>query len=90
MDSSNPHYYPKLYTPKEVAEILQISERSVLGLLKRHELAYVEVSVSPCSKKLHRRITDMDLQMFLDSRKQETRHERNARLRNRRRNMGNV
>jgi len=82
----------QLYTIKQAAEKLQVSERTVNDLIKRGDLACINVSVSPLSKKPRKRIRNMDLETFLQARtaKVESRHERNARLRNRRRNMRDV
>jgi len=77
----------QFYTVKQVAGILHISERAVESLLKRHELAYVDVCTSPSGKKPRKRISEMDLQMFLDSRRTESRKERNIRLERRRKKM---
>ena len=74
----------QLYTVKQVAELLNISERSVMRLISQRGLPSVDVCVSDSGKKPRRRIREDDLQAFLDSRQIESRQERLLRHRRRR------
>ena len=59
----------KLLTPKQVGRRLDISERSVLSLIASGQLAYVDVSVPEASKKPRRRISEKDLNAFIETRR---------------------
>jgi len=59
----------QLYTVEQVAEKLQITKRSVASLEKRGQLAAIDVSTSASGRKPRRRISEADLQVFLEARR---------------------
>ena len=69
----------QLYTIKQVAEKLCISERAVNGMLIRRELAYIDVCTSPSGKKPRKRIREDDLMAFLNVRRKESREHSHVR-----------
>lgn len=60
---------PQLFTVEEAAAMLSLSERAVETLLKRGQLAYVDVCVKPNSSKPRKRIAECDLAVFIESRR---------------------
>jgi excisionase family DNA binding protein len=59
----------QLYTVEQVAEKLQLTKRAVTALVKRGQLPAIDVCVSPSGRKPRRRISEVDLQAFLESRR---------------------
>lgn len=63
---------PRLYTVEQVAEFLQVEKRTVVGMIKRGELAYLDVCTSSSGQKPRKRIREDDLMVFLESRRTNT------------------
>lgn len=80
----------QFHTISEVAKRLQITERAVNKLLTSGQLAFTDVCSSPSGKKPRKRISEDDLQAFLDSRHTESRREKNLRHRRRRERKGAI
>lgn len=74
----------KLYTPEQVADVFQITERAVGLMLKRGHLAYVDVCATGSGKRERKRIREEDLLAFLEKRRQVPKQQQTPMRRRRR------
>ncbi|GEM_PF-2095030 len=62
---------PHLYTVEEAAEVLGITRRQVISLLTRGELPWINVSKDKQTSKPRKRISEADLNRFIEMRRVE-------------------